>query len=75
MSQTFFSIFFFFFPHHQNCPRFDERGSPALPAALVAGVLAERTPPQEQKRQQGRQRRPEHVHVAAHFASSGVKLW
>lgn len=48
--------------------------SPALPAALVAGVLAEGGPPQEQQRQQGGQPRPEHVDVAAHFASSGVKL-
>lgn len=48
--------------------------SPALPAALVAGVLAEGDPPEEQQRQQGGHRRAGHVDVAAHFASSGVKL-
>ena len=55
-----------------------DRRSPALPAALVAGVLAQTRPTEEQeeKRQRGGQRRgrAEHVCVAAHFASSPGKL-
>lgn len=51
--------------------------SPALPAALVAWILADSDPTEQHQRQQQQwgQHRGEHVDLSAHFNSSRVKPW